>query len=73
MQVVQEGQLAGEFEGFNDWDTVFEFTSGHKWQQNEYKYLYHYAYMPRAKVVLENGRYYLEVAGVNTRVQIRRI
>jgi hypothetical protein len=48
MRIVEEGRLEGEFEGFEDTDLVFTFCgSGREWHQAEYKYLYHYAYMPK--------------------------
>jgi homospermidine synthase len=69
-----QGQLAGEFHGFNDTDTVFEFFGGgSKWQQAEYRYEYHYAYMPSAKVVQEGSRYILYVQGVSSPIEVRRV
>ncbi|HEX9431062.1 MAG TPA: hypothetical protein VF944_11865 [Candidatus Bathyarchaeia archaeon] len=68
MSIVQEGQLKGAFKGFRNRDTVFEFYGGGKWRQNEYKYQYHYAYMPQAKVVDRNGSYYLEIDGLSVEV-----
>jgi len=72
--VIIEGQLRGSFTGYKNRDTVFEFFSGapKKWIQAEYKYLYHYAYMPQAKVVQEGGRYMLHVDGVSESVEVRR-
>ncbi len=72
--IVIEGQLKGSFKGFKNRDTMFEFSSGghRKWKQAEYKYLYHYAYMPRAKVVQEGGRYVLHVEGVSDSVEVRQ-
>lgn len=70
MAIIQEGQLKGSFQGFHNRDTIFEFQGGGKWRQNEYKYCYHYAYMPLAKVVERQGAYYLEVEGMNDSVQV---
>ncbi len=72
--VVIEGQLKGSFKGFKNRDTIFEFSSGapKKWKQAEYKYLYHYAYMPRAKVIQEGGRYMLHVDGISDSVEVRQ-
>jgi hypothetical protein len=70
MQIVDEGLLKGSFRGFHNPDTVFEFSGGGKWRQNEYKYRYHYAYMPSAKVVQEGGTYHLEVAGMDDSVEV---
>ncbi len=69
--IVADGQLKGSFKGYKNRDTVFEFYGGCSWRQAEYKYLYHYAYMPRAKVVQEAGGYMLYVEGVNDSVQVR--
>jgi len=71
--IKMEGYLRGNFEGFNNYDTIFEFENGSKWQQDEYKYYYHYANRPKAKVIEENGRYFLEVKGLNSRVRVKRI
>ena len=68
--IVSKGQLSGEFQGFNDQDTIFEFYGGRKWRQATYKYYYHYAYMPQAKVVQEGGRYTLHVTGLNSSVEV---
>lgn len=72
MSVIEEGQLKGAFRGFKNRETVFQFYAGKAWKQNEYKYHYHYAYMPRAKVISESGRYYLEVEGMNEKVEVKR-
>ena len=73
MAVVEEGQLKGSFRGFHNRETVFEFQGGGKWRQNEYKYDYHYAYMPRAKVVDDHGGCRLEVDGMNDSIEVVRV
>lgn len=55
MSVVYEGTIKGKFTGFKNRDTTFEFTNGQIWKQGEYKYLYHYAYRPQAKII-DKGR-----------------
>lgn len=71
MRVVEEGQLKGSFRGFKNRKTEFTFFgSRRKWRQDEYKYLYHYVYMPTARVIDDGGRYYLEVDGVRDRVAV---
>jgi hypothetical protein len=70
--LVEEGQLKGAFVGFKDQDVIFEFNCGGRWRQTQYKYLYHYAYMPRAKVIEYGGRYLLEVEGIAAGVEVRR-
>ncbi len=68
--IVEEGQLKGSFEGFKDRNTVFEFFGGQRWKQAEYKYNYHYAYLPNAKVVQDGGRLVLHVEGINDSVEV---
>ena len=70
--VIEQGQLKGSFRGFRNRDTVFAFTNGHRWKQGEYKYVYHYAYRPQARVVQEGGRYLLHVEGMSESVEVRR-
>ena len=71
MRLIEEGQLQGSFKGFKDRDTVFQFDGGKEWKQNEYKEHYRYFYMPRAKVVNEDGRYYLGVEGMSEKVEVK--
>jgi len=73
MSIIHEGTLKGSFRGFKDRDTVFEFTDGSMWKQNEYKYNYHYSYRPQAKIVERNSRYFIEVDGMNDTVEVVKI
>ena len=72
MRIVQKGQLAGEFNGWNG-DAVFEFTNGNKWQQTRYKYKYKYKYRPYAKVLQDGSKYYLEVDCMDDTIEVRRL
>lgn len=73
MTIIEEGQLNSDFNGFKDTNTIFTFfLSGSSWKQNEYKYNYHYSYMPNAKVVMKNGKYILIVDGMNDEVEVIR-
>jgi hypothetical protein len=45
--VVYDGEIAGEFEGFND-QVLFKMRNGTFWIQAQYQYWYHYAYCPAA-------------------------
>ena len=60
-EVVYDGKIDGDFEGFND-EVLFKMKNGTYWIQAQYKYWYHYAYCPDATVTKENGRYILTVA-----------
>ena len=72
MRVIEEGQIKGEFNGFKDDKTIFEMQNGKKWQQAEYKYSYHYEFMPKVKIVEELGSYYLVVDSMNDKVLVRQ-
>ncbi|QJD79889.1 hypothetical protein [Spirosoma rhododendri] len=62
--------MKGPFRGFRNLDTRFTFVDGSVWRQQEPKYLYFYANMPRARVVYDNGRYVLEVDGTDETVEV---
>jgi len=71
MNIIEQGNLKGSFNGFKTVGTIFEFTSGRKWCQNESKYAYHFSHMPHAKVVQEGSGYRLYVDGMNDSVAVR--
>lgn len=71
--IVEEGQLKGLFRGFRNRDTIFEFYRGQRWKQADYKSHYYYSYMPQAKVILDEGRFILQVDGMGDSVVVRRI
>lgn len=73
MKTIEEGQIKGEFHGFKDEKTTFEMQSGTRWQQAEYKYSYHYTFMPKAKIVEELGNYYLQVDGMSDKVLVTKL
>jgi len=70
--IVEQGRLKGSFKGFKNRDTLFEFAHGKTWRQAEYKYNYHYAYMPEAKVVQDGVECLLYVEGMDEPVRVRR-
>ena len=55
-----QSQIEGEFNGYHD-GAVFKLTDGTVWQQRYYKYIYRYAYRPRARVYKDAGKWILEV------------
>lgn len=70
--VVTDGRIDGNFEGWSG-NTRFRFTNGQVWEQAVYKYRYHYAFMPRAKILSDGGRFLLEIDGINERLPVRRV
>jgi len=73
MTVIEQGHLNGSFKGFKNRDTVFQFQKGGTWKQSEYKYQYHYAYRPTARVFEEQGAHWLEGDGMNGSVQVVKL
>jgi hypothetical protein len=71
--VIEEGQLKGSFRGFRNRDTIFEFRGGCKWRQKVYKYHYHYAYMPQARVVEGPSGPEIQIDGMSDTVAVVRI
>ncbi len=73
MRIIEESQIQNDFNRFKDEKTIFEMQSGSKWQQPEYKYNYHYAHMPKAKIIEKLGSYYLQVDGINDKVLVQKL
>ena len=72
MQIIVDSVIEGSFHGF-DGGRVYKFINGDIWEQAEYKYLYHYAYRPKAQVIVERGAYYLHVEGLKDRVLVKKV
>lgn len=72
LQIVAQAQIDDEFEGFDE-DRLFKLTDGTYWIQDEYKYWYHYAYMPKIQLLRGRGRTYLQLEGQSQFVSVRQI
>jgi len=68
--LVQQGTLFGKFKGFHNQSTLFIFTDGSIWRQNEDKEHAHIAYMPNARIMNYQGHHYIEVECVQVSVQV---
>ncbi len=68
--IIYNGRIESEFEGFDE-DALFKMSDGTWWVQSRYKYWYHYAYRPEAKIEERNGATVLTVAGES--VPVRQI
>ncbi len=71
-EIIHRAQIYGAFFGFNS-DALFKLTNGTYWLQAEYKYWYHYAYMPQVEIVHECGRYLIRLSGSDQVVSVRQI
>ena len=68
MRILYKGNIESDFEGFNE-NAIFKMTDGTYWLQSQYVYWYHYAYMPTAVIIQENGRTILTVKGHSVPVE----
>jgi hypothetical protein len=67
-----ETQVDGEFNGWEG-ETVVKLLNGQIWQQTEYHYEYHYAYMPKVLVYAASGGYKMKVDGVSKAIGVQRL
>lgn len=72
MKLVVESQIKGAFRGWKGGTNVFQLTNGQAWKQSHYKYQYHYAYQPKAKIWQDGSTYYLEVDGMGEKIEVRK-
>lgn len=69
---VIETQIDGEFEGWEG-ETIVKLINGQIWQQTEYHYQYHYAFMPKVLIYRSGSGYRMKVDGVQKAVGVERM
>lgn len=69
---VIETQLDGEFNGWEG-ETLIKLINGQIWQQTEYHYEYHYAYMPKVLIYPSGGIYKIKIEGTSKAVGAQRL
>ncbi len=69
---VVETQVDGEFNGWEG-ETIVKLMNGQIWQQTEYHYEYHYAYMPNVLVYPSAGGYKMKIDGTDQPVGVQRL
>jgi len=69
---VIETQIDGQFDGWEG-ETIVKLMNGQIWQQSEYHYYYHYAFMPKVLIYRSGGGYKMKVEGVEKAVGVERI
>lgn len=72
MDLKKETRINGEFNGWEG-ESIYELLDGSKWQQAHYKYKYKYKYMPRVKLWKDGVKHYLEVEGLDDKMEVRRV
>lgn len=71
MELVTESKIDGTFNGWNG-DNYYRLINGQIWQQVHYKYKYHYAYRPDARILSDGSKFFLEVDGMDEIIEVRR-
>ncbi len=71
--VISKGTIKGKFKGFKNSSTIFEFTDGQKWRQSEAKFVNFFAVNPEVEIIQKEGKYYMEVRGLDKTIEVRRI
>lgn len=72
MRVVYDSKIDDDFEGWDE-DNIYELANGTRWQQVRFKFIYKYRYRPRARILEEGGRYFLEVDGMPETIEVCRV
>lgn len=72
MQKYKSSYIEDEFEGW-DGDTIYKLDDGSHWELTEYTYSYSYSYRPKATIWQDGSRYYLEVAGMLGKKEVRSV
>ena len=69
---VIESQVEGDFEGWEG-ETIVKLVNGQIWQQTEYYYHYHYAFMPKVLIYKSGSVYKMKVEGIEKAVSVKRL
>lgn len=70
---VIESSVDGEFNGF-DGDTVIRLLDGSLWEQTEFYWEWHWAYLPKATVFRsQGGGWKMQIEGIRQAVRVRRL
>ncbi|MEW6238380.1 MAG: hypothetical protein AB1656_23595 [Candidatus Omnitrophota bacterium] len=69
---VIESKIDGDFEGWEG-ETIVKLMNGQIWQQSEYYYHYHYAFMPDVLIYKSGARWKMKVEGVDRAVGVQQL
>ena len=71
MKLITRSRIVGPFWGWLG-RAAYELENGEVWKQVHYKYQYHHAQRPIAKVWRDNQKHFLEVDGMPEVIEVRR-
>ena len=67
-----ESKIDRDFEGWEG-ETIVKLYNGQIWQQSEYYYHYHYAFMPKVLVFKSGSGYKMWVEGIKQAISVERL
>ena len=69
---VVKSKINGDFEGWEG-ETIVKLMNGQIWQQTEYRYHYHYSFMPNVLIFKSGIGYKMKVEGIDGAVGVKRL
>ena len=69
---VIESRIDGDFDEWKG-ETIVKLTNGQIWQQSEYYYHFHYAFMPKVIIFRSNNGYKMSVEGIEKSVGVIKL
>jgi hypothetical protein len=69
---VIESQVDGDFNGWEG-ETIVKLVNGQIWEQSEYHYEYHYAFMPDVLIYRSSGGFKMKIEGLDDAVGVKRL
>ena len=67
-----ESKINGDFEGWEG-ETIVKLYNGQIWQQSEYYYHYHYAFMPKVLVFKSGSGYKMWIEGIKKAISVEKL
>jgi len=67
-----KSQINGDFNGWEG-ETIIKLMNGELWQQSEYYYSYHYAFMPKVTIINSPTGYKMKVDGIDKEVAVKKL
>ena len=69
MELHCESRILGKFRGWER-DNIYRLENGSKWEQVHHQFKYRYWYQPSAKVWKDGSQFYLEVEGMDEKIEV---
>ena len=67
-----ESRLNGAFNGYAA-RARFRLLNGQVWEQQSFRYMYRYAFMPRVTIFYRGDAYWMKIEGIPETIPVRRV